>query len=56
VARVWMLTLSHEGGGAVVEGVHLLRALAVGVGAHVKLSRPAALEETHPARERGRRA
>ena len=30
------LTLSHEGGSAIVKRVHLLCALAVSVGAHVK--------------------
>ena len=48
------LALSHEGRGAVVEGVHLLHALAVRVGAHVKLLRPATLEETHAASRRGK--
>ena len=39
------LTLSHERGGAVVQRVHLLRSLAVGVGAHVQLLGP--LPEEH---------
>jgi len=38
--KIAKLTLSHERGGAVVEGIHLLHALAVGVGAHKKLCGP----------------
>jgi hypothetical protein len=39
------LTLSDEGSGAIVKGVHFLHALAVGVRAHVKLLGP--LPEEH---------
>ena len=42
-------TLSDEASGAVVQGVHLLHALTVRVGAHVQLSFTATLEETHTA-------
>jgi hypothetical protein len=46
-------TLSDEASGAVVQGVHLLHALTVRVGAHVQLSFTATLEETHTAGTEG---
>lgn len=53
--KIAKLTLSHERGGAVVEGIHLLHALTVRIRAHVKLSAPvAALEETHSVVQRAK--
>jgi hypothetical protein len=45
--RAHQLTLSHEGGGAIVQRVNLLHALAVSVGTHVKSLGPL-LEEHLP--------
>ena len=47
-------TLSDEASRAVVQGVHLLHALTVRVGAHVQLSFTATLEETHTAWTEGK--